>query len=105
MPRGASGASARVRASQSAAAETRKDAVSIAHTVDGPAVLYTPAAIAGPITALLWRAMPSHEFADASVGVSTTSGMVPPNAGWKKPIPRPKHAARASTAPKLGWPV
>ena len=39
MPRGAAGASVRVRASQSASAETKNDATSIAHTVDGPALL------------------------------------------------------------------
>ena len=58
---------------------------------------YRPAASAGPTTALPWRAIPIHEFADASIGVSTTSGTIPPNAGWKKPSAPPNSAASTRT--------
>src|SRR6476659_11086997 len=74
------GSTVRGRAAPSAAADTRNDAASIPHTTVGPTVPYRPAASAGPTIALPFRAMPSHELAEASIGVSTTSGTIPPNA-------------------------
>ena len=104
-PSWAAGWIVRGRASQSAAADTTNDTPSIPHTTVGPAVPYRAAAIAGPTIALPLRAMPSHEFADGRTGCSTTSGTMPPNAGWKNPSARPKHTASAKMLARLRWPV
>ena len=46
----------------------------------------------------------SHEFADASSGCSTTSGTIPPKAGWKKPSARPNPTASVAIAVSVRLP-
>ena len=52
------------------------------------------------------RATPSHEFADGSIGCSTTSGTMPRERRLEEAVARARTASRARGSPvRLTWPV
>src|SRR5258706_4095209 len=87
------------------AADTTNEAASSPNTVPGPVTPSSVPASAGPTTKPPQRANPISAFAEASSGVSTTSGTSPPNAGVKNPSPSPTRPASTSSSGKLSDPV